>query len=282
MEWPRNQHKISEQMKLTSTIQTDCWRGYNGVKALGFLAHLTMKNSYNFEDQDTGAHMNIQNHSGDHSAQGWPGIIFNREMGDLHISEYLWSKDCESWNGRSFSGIRPCGKESTEVHFSSYPLLTSSLLTTTSLLTHFTTFMLRAQPWEPGWLPSTLISSWGLWRRISWTQKTVNLTSGSGLLWTYGHDSLLFFLEHLNSHYPVQFTWTISPSHVTFLDIDIFVDKSGFHTSFHMKSTNHQLYLHFFQATYGTCICNHPSDFYSSTSNLTSAFVSHDYPCPLL
>ena len=56
------------------------------------------------------------------------------------------------------------------------------------------------------------------------------------LLWTQGHDSLLF-IESLNSRYPVRFTWTIFPSHVNFLDIEIFVDKSGFRTSIHIKLT---------------------------------------------
>ena len=95
-------------------------------------------------------------------------------------------------------------------------------------------------------------------------------------------------LEHLNSRYPVRFTSTISLSHVTFLDIDIFVDKSGFHTSIHIKPTNHQQNLHFSichtpfikqsitfsQALQGRHICNHPSDLSSFTSNLTSAFAS--------
>jgi hypothetical protein len=44
-------------------------------------------------------------------------------------------------------------------------------------------------------------------------------------LWTHDHDSLLLFLEHFNSCYPVRFTWTPSPSHITFLDFDICVDK---------------------------------------------------------
>ena len=107
------------------------------------------------------------------------------------------------------------------------------------------------------------------------------------LLWTHGHDSLLLFLECLNSCYPVRVTWTISSSLVTFLDIDIFVDRSGFCTSVHIKSTNHQQYLHFSschthppnthtfsQAICGRRICNHPSDLSSFTSNLTPAFAS--------
>ena len=62
------------------------------------------------------------------------------------------------------------------LHISSYPSLTSSLPTTTSPSTPSITFRFRTQPWEPGWPPPTLISSWDLWRRTSWTQKTLNLT----------------------------------------------------------------------------------------------------------
>jgi hypothetical protein len=50
---------------------------------------------------------------------------------------------------------------------------------------------------------------------------------------------LFSFSLSVSSRYPVQFTWTIFSSHVTFLD----VDKIGFYTSAHIKLTNHQLQL---------------------------------------
>ena len=43
------------------------------------------------------------------------------------------------------------------------------------------------------------------------------------------------FLEWLNSHYPVHFTWNTPQSHVTFLDVNVHIDQGQLHTSVHIK-----------------------------------------------
>jgi len=44
--------------EITSTIYTDCWRGYNGLMVRGFAVHLTVNHSHHFVDPVTGVHMN--------------------------------------------------------------------------------------------------------------------------------------------------------------------------------------------------------------------------------
>ena len=94
------------------------------------------------------------------------------------------------------------------------------------------------------------------------------------LHWPDGPDSLITFLERLNSRYPYHFIWNTSQSHVTFLDVDVHIEQGQLRTSVHIKPTNHQQYLHYHSchpilpkrsipyslATWGRCICFHPED----------------------
>ena len=49
---------VSQHIEPTSTIHTDCWKGYKGLMAGGFSEHLTVNHSQNFVDQRTGTHTN--------------------------------------------------------------------------------------------------------------------------------------------------------------------------------------------------------------------------------
>ena len=90
-------------------------------------------------------------------------------------------------------------------------------------------------------------------------------------------NSLTQFLERLNIHHPVQFTWHNSSSKVTFLDVYLRVNHGQLHTSVHVKPTNLQQYLHFSSchpssnkrsipyslAIRGRRICSHPDDLHT-------------------
>ena len=47
-----------DHLEITSTIQKDCWRGYNGLMVRGFAAHLTVNHYHHFVDSVTGVHTN--------------------------------------------------------------------------------------------------------------------------------------------------------------------------------------------------------------------------------
>jgi len=65
------------------------------------------------------------------------------------------------------------------------------------------------------------------------------------MLWTRGEASLKTFLEQLNQFRVVQFTWSISDTIVTFLDVDITLENNTLTTSVQIKPTNHMQYLHY-------------------------------------
>lgn len=65
------------------------------------------------------------------------------------------------------------------------------------------------------------------------------------LIWPHGEDELLLFLNDLNSHFSVSFTWSYSRTSATFLDVDITLRDNQFMTAVHVKPTNKQQYLHY-------------------------------------
>ena len=99
-----------------------------------------------------------------------------------------------------------------------------------------------------------------------------------------------------NSRYPVHFTSSTSPSHVTFLDVNVRIHHGQFCTYVHVKPTNFQKYLHYHSchttsticsfpyslATRRCRTCNHPDDLHTYTSNLTRAFTYRVYPVPFI
>ena len=66
------------------------------------------------------------------------------------------------------------------------------------------------------------------------------------MIWPHGMDSLLEFLEHLNTVHPtIKFTSTISQTEVSFLDLKIYIRGDKLHTRLHTKSTDRHMYLNF-------------------------------------
>ena len=66
------------------------------------------------------------------------------------------------------------------------------------------------------------------------------------LIWPHGMDSLLEFINHLNTvHSPVKFTKDISPPEISFLDLTIYIKGSTLHTRLHTETTDRHMYLNF-------------------------------------
>ena len=71
------------------------------------------------------------------------------------------------------------------------------------------------------------------------------------MIWPHGMDSLLEFIQHLNTVHPtIKFTSTISPSEIAFLDLIIYSRQDSrqdnkLHTRLYTKSTDRHMYLNF-------------------------------------
>ena len=66
------------------------------------------------------------------------------------------------------------------------------------------------------------------------------------LIWPHGMNSLLEFIEHLNTVHPtVKFTSTISQTEVSFLDLILYIRGDKLYTRLHTKSTDRHMYLNF-------------------------------------
>ena len=92
---------ISEHVEATSTINTDCWGGYNGLMASGFAAHLNANHSQHSRRVHTNA---IESQFRSLRRSLTRGGIRQKDM-DVHICEYLWRKDCESRNADPFQEL---------------------------------------------------------------------------------------------------------------------------------------------------------------------------------
>ena len=93
----------SDNTKITSEIHTDCWKGYNGLMAAGgFVAHLTMNQSYHFFDLDTGVRTNMTELQRQSFCQRLiRGGIWQNKV-NVHNCKYLWRTDCECRNADPF------------------------------------------------------------------------------------------------------------------------------------------------------------------------------------
>ena len=66
------------------------------------------------------------------------------------------------------------------------------------------------------------------------------------LIWPHGMDSLLEFIQHLNTVHPtIKFTSNISPSEIAFLDLTIYIIDDRLCTRLYTKSTDRHMYLNF-------------------------------------
>ena len=68
------------------------------------------------------------------------------------------------------------------------------------------------------------------------------------LVWPHGKNSLIEFLEHLNTVHPtIKFTSDISDTEISFLDLTIYIYKkqSALHTRLYTKPTDRHMYLNY-------------------------------------
>lgn len=88
---------VKKYVKKGTTIYTDCWKGYNNLKNIGY-KHMTVNHSKHFKDPETGVHTN--------TIEGtWNGlkqsiIPRNRNKKDilLYLKEYQWRKKNREYN----------------------------------------------------------------------------------------------------------------------------------------------------------------------------------------
>ena len=66
------------------------------------------------------------------------------------------------------------------------------------------------------------------------------------LIWPHGMDSLLEFIQYLNTVHPtIKSTSTISPTEIAFLDLTIYIIDNKLYTRLYTKSTDRHMYLNF-------------------------------------
>jgi hypothetical protein len=111
-------------------------------------------------------------------------------------------------------------------------------------------------------------------------------------IWPHGETELDSFLTCLNSTSIVKFTWATSTSHVTFLDVDVYLEEGVLRTNVHFKPTNNLQYLHHDSchptytkralphslAVRGRRICSNEKDLGEYCDRITNAFVARGYP----
>ena len=67
------------------------------------------------------------------------------------------------------------------------------------------------------------------------------------LIWPHGRNSLIKFIEHLNTAHPtMKFTSDISGTGISFLDLTIYIKQSRLHTRLYTKPTDRYMYLNYF------------------------------------
>ena len=67
------------------------------------------------------------------------------------------------------------------------------------------------------------------------------------LTWPHGMDSLLEFINHLNTvHSTIKFTSDISPTEISFLGLTVYIKGCKLYTRLHTKTTDRHMYLNYF------------------------------------
>jgi transposase-like protein len=82
---------IKRHIKKGTTIYTDCWKGYNNLKNIGY-KHKTVNHSKNFKDPITGVHTNTIEGTWNGLKQSIIPRNRNKKNIILHLKEYQWRK----------------------------------------------------------------------------------------------------------------------------------------------------------------------------------------------
>jgi transposase-like protein len=82
---------IEKYVKKGTTIYTDCWKGYNNLKNIGY-KHKTVNHSKHFKDPETGVHTNTIEGTWNGFKHSMPPTNRNKKNINLHIKEFLWRK----------------------------------------------------------------------------------------------------------------------------------------------------------------------------------------------
>lgn len=93
---------IIEHVELTSTIHTDCWRGYNGLMGGGggFRAHMTVNHSVHFVDPVTNGHTN-------NIDSCWRSLRHRLARGGIRRDkvDFIWWLDCDNRSADPFQDL---------------------------------------------------------------------------------------------------------------------------------------------------------------------------------
>ena len=114
------------------------------------------------------------------------------------------------------------------------------------------------------------------------------------MLWCHSLDDLQKFVDSLNAFHPdIKFTYTVSDTAVTFLDVNVSIDdNNNIHTAVHEKPTNIHQYVEYSSCHPRSCkngiplsqakrcrrICSDDEQFSSSLSELRKYFKIRNYP----
>ena len=116
-------------------------------------------------------------------------------------------------------------------------------------------------------------------------------------IWPHGLESLESFKLHANSfHHSIKFTFEVSDSRISFLDVLVKLRSNSLSTSVYYKPTDNHQFLHFDSAhplslkksiVYSQClrikrICSDKEDFNIEISNLIHFFLSNGYPMSII
>jgi hypothetical protein len=88
---------IKKYVKKGTTIYTDCWKGYNNLKNIGY-KHMTVNHSKYFKDPVTGVHTNTIEGSWNSLKQSMPPRNRNKKDIILFLREYQWRKKNRGYN----------------------------------------------------------------------------------------------------------------------------------------------------------------------------------------
>ena len=97
----RNIENISEiiktYVKKGTTIYTDCWKGYNDLKNIGY-KHKTVNHMKHFKDPETNVHTNTIEGTSNGLKQSMPPRNRNKKNIILQLKEYQWRKKNKEYN----------------------------------------------------------------------------------------------------------------------------------------------------------------------------------------